>query len=331
MSVRLTSRLLAILLPVAVGAAAQSPTRSPVDAASPCSIEVKPSKTEVTVGESFTVEVAADGPSGTDYFFPEYAGDDSIELRTIPSGPNASALPSGAHRYNAAVFSLGEVSIPPISVKYRLSDGAEGTISSRAVPLTIVSALPKDPEQQKLADVRAPVGLSIAPVVYVAVAILLLLAAFVVFWLVRRRRRQKTGSQSTAAPPIPPDVEAREALERLAAQNLPGRGEFRAYYIALAEIAKRYLERRLERPVLEMTSAETVAFLRDHHQTGGLAPPMRDLSGAADRVKFARGKGLEDEAARHLDFTRHMIQTLEERLRPRAEESSAVKSDGKVA
>jgi hypothetical protein len=118
-------------------------------------------------------------------------------------------------------------------------------------------------------------------------------------------------------------VEALAALERLATASLVERGDYRAFYIVLSDVAKRYLERRLGAPVLEMTSAEMTAYLRDHPHGSPYATALRELAGAADRIKFARGDGLQDEARRHLDGVRMVVQGIEERLRPRAEEKVA--------
>jgi hypothetical protein len=59
------------------------------------------------------------------------------------------------------------------------------------------------------------------------------------------------------------------------------------------------------------------SFLRDHPAASPFATAVRDLSGAADRVKFARGAGLEDEARRHLEAARALVRGIEDKLRPR--------------
>src|SRR5262249_38114719 len=156
-----------------------------------------------------------------------------------------------------------------------LPDGTQGQASSAALKLRITSLLPKDPGQQQLADIREPQALAIGVPFWVAAGSLLLLLAGLVTWLVMRRR--PLPAVAPAPPPRAADAEAREALDRLAASGLLAGGAFRAYYIALAEIAKRYLERRLGAPVLEMTSTEMVSFLRDHPQGRGLAGPVREL------------------------------------------------------
>jgi len=299
-------------------------------AAGPVSVKATASKTELTVGEAFTVDVKATGPAGTTYTFPGEAATDTFELRTPSAdakGGPAPAVEPGTHRYEAAVFALGEASLPPIPVRYRLPDGAEGETSTEPVALKVVSLLPKDPQEQKLADIRGPQAVGIGRAFWVALGTSLVLAAGLATWLVRRRRRVEA-PRAVPVPELPADVEALRALEALAASGLASRGEFRSFYIRLAEVAKRYLERRLGAPVLEMTTAETLAFLRGHAHGGDLVPVVRDLAEAADRIKFAKGQGLAQEAERHLAAVRALVPALEVLLRPAAAEPAA---EGKAA
>jgi hypothetical protein len=212
------------------------------------------------------------------------------------------------------VFVLAEAKVPPLSLKYRLPDGREGTLTTEAVPVEVVSSLPKDADPQKIADVKGPLSLDIGRAFWVALGLGLVAVAALVAWGVRRKR--PGDAVEAPVPPLPPAEEARAALHALAASGLLGHADHRGFYIALTAIAKRYLERRLKAPVLEMTTAEMVAFLRDTPQATALVGPARDLAGAADQVKFARGQGLTAEAERHTQAVLGMIATLEAALAP---------------
>jgi len=79
---------------------------------------------------------------------------------------------------------------------------------------------------------------------------------------------------------------------------------------------KRYLERRLELPVLEWTTFETVRRLRERN----LEPPreigLSELLGAADRVKFGKGRATREEAKAHVERARLLSTHLESLLAP---------------
>jgi hypothetical protein len=142
----MTPALLALLL-----LAADAPPRAKATA----------SKTELRVGETFTVEVAATGPPGATFEFASEAGNESVELRAPTLPPGASPPPPGVHRYEAMALALGDVELPALTVPYRLADGSTGSVATEPIRLRVESVLPKDPKQQKLADIRGPMPLAI--------------------------------------------------------------------------------------------------------------------------------------------------------------------------
>lgn len=309
--------LLTAALALAAPAWAQDPEAGPADVS--VSAHVEPS--EVKVGERFTVELRAHGPEGTEWAFPARAGDDTVELWSAPSPPGASPepLPPGVFRYRAAAYALKDVAVPPVTVSFRRPDGESGEVATRPVALNIRSVLPKDPEQQQLADVRKPLELVLGWPFWAALGLLALLLAGFGLWLWRRKRPR--GAVVPSEPDLPADERARRDLEALAARGLVASGAYRPFYIALSEIAKRYLEQRLGAPVLEMTSTEMTAYLRQHADGSAIVGLARELAGAADQVKFARGEGRAQEADRHLAAVREMIDAVEKRLTPAEAES----------
>jgi hypothetical protein len=284
------------------------------------SVKATASKAEVALGERFLVEVKATAPPGTSFTFPAEVVTEGAELHPVPrevgaAGASSSPEAPGVHGYEATLFELTDAKVPALVVKYRMPDGSEGEAATEPLAMRIKSRLAKDADPHKIADIRGPVSLAIGPAFWIALGLVAAAVLALAAWLIRRRRRA-TPSVAAAAAPTDPAAEARGALAALVASGLLGRGDHRGFYIALTAIAKRYLERRLGAPVLEMTTAEMVAFLRDAPKGRGLVTPMRDLANAADQIKFARGAGLHAEAERHTEAVREMIRTLEEALAP---------------
>jgi hypothetical protein len=277
------------------------------------SVVAAASLAEVTVGQKFIVDVRASGPPGTTFSFPTSFADGPVEM----TASNVPGLPFGIQRYDAMAVGLEPVQVPAVTVAYRLPDGRSGSVASAPIPLRFVSLLPRNPEQQKLDDVRPPLPLGIAREFWIAIGILAALLVALVVWLFLRKR-PATAPVEAGAPVESAEAQARRELDALGTRGLVERGEYRPFYIELAEIAKRYLERRLGAPVLEMTTSEAVVFLRRHEKAHDLAPVLRDVSEAADLVKFARGTSAADDARRHLLEVRRLVDGVEERLRPPA-------------
>lgn len=292
---------------------------SPAAAREPVKATATASKTEVAIGEPFVLEVAVAAPAGSTFTFPGEVLAEGFELRPIarPAGPAGSSpepWPPNVQRYEGTVFALSEASIAPLSVKVQLPDGLVEEAATAPVALKVKTLLPKQAEEQKLSDIKGPLDLDVGTAFWIAIAVGFVLVAALVAFLWRRRRRP--AAVAPAPPPVDPAAEALQALGALAAGGQRERGDYRAFYIALTAIAKRYFERRLQAPVMEMTTAETVAFLRQSERANGLAIPMRDLANAADQIKFAKGVGQDLESLRHLEAVRGMITVLEERFAP---------------
>jgi hypothetical protein len=306
------------------------PSTAPAGASEPGGVGVKTvaSKAEVSIGERFFVDVKVTAPPGTSFTFPAEVVTDGAELHSLPrdGGASSTAAPPeapGVHRYEVALFELTDAKVPSVVVKYRTPDGGEGEAATEPVAMKIASRLPKDADPQKIADIRGPVSLTVGPAFWIALGLLGMSLLALVVWLIRRGR-PAAGPAAAAPRPTDPAAEARAALAALVASGVLARGDHRGFYIALTALAKRYLERRLGAPVLEMTTAEMVAFLRDSPKAKNLVTPLRDLANAADQIKFARGAGLDAEAERHTAAVREVIRTIEDAFAPAPAEDAKV-------
>lgn len=271
-------------------------------------IEVRPSTANVSVGERFQVVVEARGPSGTAWEFPKQINDGSVEL--IQSNPSTALANSVT--YDAQVFAIGaEGRIPEIEVGYKAADGSTGSIKSAPFPLNVVSTLDPNDANPAPADFAPPLPVLVSRAFWVASGIAsLLLIAFLV-WLIRRIRFPRKPVELTVTPAISPEEEALGALDRLATARIGI--EPKIFYIQLVQILKQYLERRLEAPVLEMTSTETLAFVKTHTWTTPHAVALRDLVTSADLVKFG-GSSDASNADRQIQLVREIVGRID-RLR----------------
>ena len=271
-------------------------------------LEVRPSTANVSVGERFQVVVEAKGPSGTEWEFPKQINDGSVEL--IQSNPSTALANSVT--YDAQVFAIGaEGRIPEIEVPYKAKDGSSGSVKSAPVPLNVVSTLDPNEKDPAPADFAPPLPVLVSRVFWVVNGIIGLLLVAGLVLLIRRLRFPKKPVDPKVTPAISPEEEALGGLDRLAAARAVL--EPRAFYIQLVPILKQYLERRLNAPVLEMTSTEALSFVKAHSWTAPHAVALRDLVTSADLVKFG-GSSDASNADRQIQLVREIVGRID-RLR----------------
>lgn len=283
-------------------------------------IEVRPSTANVSIGERFQVVVEARGPNGTAWEFPKQINDGSVEL--IQSNPSTALANSVT--YDAQVFAIGaEGRIPEIEVPYQAADGARGSVKSAPVPLNVVSTLDPNDQNPAPADFAPPLPVLVSRAFWVAstLAGLLLIAALIA--LVRRVRFPRKPVDPKVTPAISPEEEALTGLDKLATARAGL--EPKVFYIQLVQILKQYLERRLEAPILEMTSTETLAFVKTHSWTSPHAVALRDLVTSADLVKFG-GSSDASNAERQIQLVRELVGRID-RLRRAEMEMQARQPD----
>ncbi len=143
-----------------------------------------------------------------------------------------------------------------------------------------------------------------APVNYwlwggIALAVLAAIAA--VIWWIRRKRRAVV---ETPAVVLPPELVALAELDRIAALNLPSRGDYKQHYTLVVDTVRRYVEARYGVEAMDRTTYELVNDLeRRRVSVDGLEP----LLNQADLVKFAKFTPTPESAAVTVNQARELV------------------------
>ena len=270
-------------------------------------MEVRPKAANIAVGEKFEVEVQLRGPAGTTYEFPKEISDGAVEL--IHSRNNSTAERGS---YEAQVFAIGEAArIPEIVIQYRSPDGSSGSVKSAPVPLNVVSTLDPSEQNPAPADFAPPVAVEVSRIFWVVNGALGALLLFGLFLLIRQLRFPKKPQDPTVTPAMSPEEHALNQLARLSPADAVR--DPRGFYILLVQILKQFLEHRLEAPVLEMTSTETLALVKGHAWTAPHAVAIRELVNSADLAKFG-GVSDASNAERQIQLVRDLVARID-RLR----------------
>ena len=274
----------------------------------------------VALGEAFEIAVAADHAPGVQALFPDVPRDQTAESGPllVLGGAEATDIrrfapeASGGFRtdsvvYRALAFAADSARIGPLAVRF--ATGADTVTVASGVGLVRVRRLVPGPEAEPEPPAEPFPFPSPTPVWILLGALGLAVAALAGWGLWRLLRRPKR--QGLAPRPLPyPEALAR--LDALGA-SLPSPEASQAWFVALADAVRTYLERRLRMPALEQTTRETDDALQDRVPDDA-RQAIRGVLRVCDRVKFADLRPGADAAGDALQRAREAVEAVEAHL-----------------
>jgi hypothetical protein len=269
----------------------------------------------VLVGQTVRLAWSVWLPRGSSVSFPARPADDSlthwraweVSTRGQGDGPLEHRLEAQAQS-----FALGTVAVPGPQLRFRIAGEDERLGRFPAGRFVVGRTVPTDGPEPVLRGMKRllpPPWWAQVPWLWLAVALVAtaLLVALVRWILLRRRARPLPGA--APAPEEAPEVTARRRLAALVAQRLPEAGRTYEHGSELADLLRRFAERRFESPRPGFTTRELLRHLGA--RVGVEAADVAALGGileACDLTKFARrpydvdrAHAAEREAARLID------------------------------
>lgn len=283
-------------------------------------------RTRVRVGDRLELTVAVEHQAGETVLWPdslslapfEILGAEVLPPEGVEEGVVATA------RFTLTVFELGDLELPGFELGIERPDGSSVPLFTDPYGVTVESV--GLDEGGDIRAIRGPLGMPIG-VIYVLGWLLPLLAvALVAYWLWRRRRGGEAEEEPRLSVRLPrlPHEEAYEALARLEASNLLGRGEIKEYHIVVSEIIRTYVEDRFEVGALEMTTREVIEALGARGLEREALEELRDFLEGSDLVKFAKLRPPPERCRRRLAQARRLVDLT----RPRVEDFAAAQGEG---
>jgi hypothetical protein len=246
---------------------------------------------QVTVGDPIAVTFTLRHPEGTTLaeFDADHALKDLEVLGQTTTAPKrlADGTVEEGRVITIAAYKTGSMEIPAVRAVLRDAAGQETEARSAPLPYTVISVLKAG--ESEPADLKRPVEMRerlLWP--WFLLGALVLVVAAIVWWRRRRRRPEAPVPVVAAVPPRPEHEIAYEELEKLLSSGLLERGEMKAFYIALAEIIRRYLGRRFEFDTFESTTREILESMRGARLPSATTTLLSELLGLCDLVKFAK-------------------------------------------
>lgn len=132
-----------------------------------------------------------------------------------------------------------------------------------------------------------------------------------IWWVSKRLKAHKPIIELPKAPPVPADVKALDALEKLRLKQMWQQGKIKEYHTELTDIVRMYLEEDWGIASTDMTSDQTLdAFESTRARTEENEAMLRRILRTADMVKFAKSEPLPFEHDRSLSDANGFVKEL---------------------
>lgn len=248
-------------------------------------INVTASPSRVFIGEPVEVKVSVQMPANMPlqqlYNLPDTFNTlEVIQRGTLDSSFNAS-IKSYSQSFTVTGFDSGSCVVPPLLVKAGDKNYQSRPVEIMIVPVPIAA-------DSSYHDIREIVEVTVpaAPWWYWAAAVVsVLIIGILIYYWIRSRRKKVEGEI------YEPDKgaldEALQQLKQLQQQALPEKQEWKAYYSALTEIVKVFIEKRFGKKATSYTTEELSLFA-DAVLPKEKATRFVQSLRVADAVKFAR-------------------------------------------
>ena len=282
----------------------------------PAQVVTAVDSTQKKIGAQFNLTLKATVDTTSRVVFPTGRNFGALEVirnykvDTVAKGKTHELI----KRYGLTQFDSGSYLIPSLKVTIDKKPFLTDSIRVSVQPVKV------DTLKQRLYDIRDIIREGEVPGlawwVYFLIALAVAAAGFGVWWLIQNNKVKKEIPVVQASP----IEKANTLLVALEQKQLWQKGEVKAYYSELTDIARNYIEEAIHIPAMESTTAELIIGLRlaaQKKQMNISAETLENLETVlkqADLVKFAKNRPLEFEIASDRKKIENAIVTLDKAI-----------------
>lgn len=208
-------------------------------------------------------------------------------------------------------FDSGIYTIPALPINFEpVVDDSTISLFTDSIPVN-VSFSPLD-STKTFHDIKTIIEVKdeIPLWMWIGGAALLILLIVAIIYLIKYFKSRKK-PESIFRSKLTPFDEAMQSIEQLQKEQFLYKGEVKPFHTKLTDIFKRYLSRKMEKNVLNLTSSEMLILLNDtllpKNDTSLIAGSLR----MTDAVKFAKFYPHKEESETTLINTKKVIEQIE--------------------
>ena len=285
--------------------------------------QAKINKPAIQVGDPVTLTLSARHPVGSTVDFPNIGNGKKIIVRGRSTGDKtlAAGLESET-TYQLTSFRVGDWIVTTNPVVCTFSNGTQNVQSLPELILHVQSSL-NETNATKLSDikdiVKPPLQLSHKLWIFAIVALIALIAGLITLLLLRKKK-----TDVASAPPLPPHILARQALDTLKTKVWNPE----PFFTELSFILRTYLENRFDLNAPESTTEElTRSMSKDIRLDLKEQQTLRNFMTQADLVKFARADAEKEVMQNAFSTVEEFVEQTKEEVQEPQENSENTKGD----
>lgn len=268
--------------------------------------------TKNKIGAEFKLSIKTTVDTSSKVIFPKLKNFGALEV--IQSYPIDTVKMDGRYelikKYGLTQFDSGRYVVPSIKI---FIDSKPFMTDSLLVEVANVQV---DTLKQKMFDIKdiAPADNPIGDWwKYLLIFALIIGIGAFVYWFIKKRQEKKLQEEIYKTP----IEKATSLLDTLEKKELWQKGEVKAYYSELTDIARNYIEEAIEIPAMESTTSELIQGLRAASVKKKMTLSQEIIENLervlkqADLVKFAKSKPLDFEITEDRNKIQKAILTLD--------------------
>ncbi len=266
-------------------------TVSSFAASEPVTVEGRAWPTRIKIGDEIKLSLQISRPKSFQITLP--AAQTLLGTFEIKSAQTVSSREMGKRVNETAiltltVFELGRQIIPPFFIYYKNAQGVLGQVTTPVISIEVISIRKNPSDKDTMRPIKGPLDLNLNGIrlLIFGLPALALAVCLGVRIFLNLRRKSLIDPESLK----PPHERVFLELGRLQARDLLAKDNQKEFYSELADILRRYLERRFNMEVPELTTREVLKELRSKKFDGLLIQKIGDILEDTDLVKFAKLK-----------------------------------------
>ncbi|MFV8324629.1 hypothetical protein [Flavobacterium sp. ZS1P14] len=264
------------------------------------------------IGAEFKLSIKTTVDTSAKVIFPKLKNFGALEV--IQSYPIDTIKTDGRYelikKYGLTQFDSGRYVIPSIKIFINSKPFMTDSL------LVEVANVKVDTLKQKMFDIK---GIATADTSigdwwkYLLIIALIVGIGVLIYWYIKKRQEKKLQEEIHKTP----IEKATSLLDTLEKKELWQKGEVKAYYSELTDIARNYIEEAIEIPAMESTTSELIQGLRAASVKKKMTLSQETIENLervlkqADLVKFAKSKPLDFEITEDRNKIQKAILTLD--------------------